>query len=161
MRSSQMSRSPIEGIAQHLDKTDDPVLIILRAHLLVEERLRDILAEIVQATDELRAARLTFYQAMQLYRAVTERHDEMAWDFIARLSEEKNKIAHRLAGRPRRDLWGRSRRIQSDYSRDRLRTPLDRFRTSTIFTCGYLEAIRGSVRLQKAYTDKAEFGLEE
>jgi hypothetical protein len=47
-------------------------------------------------------------------------------------------------------------RLQSDYSKDRLKTPLDRFQASTVFTCGYLDAIKGSMRLRKAYADENE-----
>jgi hypothetical protein len=52
-----VSRDPVNEITQHLDKTDDPNLLILRSHLLVEERLRAILAQTSRAPDELRAAR--------------------------------------------------------------------------------------------------------
>ena len=74
-----MSGDPIEQINEHLDKTDDPILVILRAHLLVEERLRDILAQISRAPEELRAARLSFHPAFCLCRAVIGRQDEPAW----------------------------------------------------------------------------------
>jgi len=45
-------------MARHLDKTDNGTFLILRTHLVVEERLRDVLARICRAPDELRAARL-------------------------------------------------------------------------------------------------------
>jgi len=48
---------PVEEITRHLDKTDDGTLLILRTHLLVEERLRDVLARICRAPDETGAAR--------------------------------------------------------------------------------------------------------
>jgi hypothetical protein len=64
-----MKRDPLKEIRQHLDKTDDPILVILRAHLLIEERLRDILARICRLPDELGAARLSFHQALCLCRA--------------------------------------------------------------------------------------------
>ena len=49
---------PLDQIKHHLDRTDDPTLLILRAHLLVEERLREVLARICRSPDELCAARL-------------------------------------------------------------------------------------------------------
>jgi hypothetical protein len=147
---------PVKEIAQHLDKSD-PILLILRAHLLIEERLRAILAQSSRAPDELRAARLSFYQVLQLCRALLARYDEPAWDFMARLNEARNRIAHQLDPGNLDEILGElAERLQSDYSKDRLRTPLDRFQTSTVFTCGYLDAIKGSVRLRKAYADENE-----
>ncbi len=153
-----MSRyDPVKEITQHLDKIDDPILLILRAHLLIEERLRAVLAQASRAPDELRAARLSFYQVLQLCRAMLARYDEPAWDFMARLNEARNRIAHQLdPGNLDEILGALAERLQSDYSKDRLRTPLDRFQMSTIFTCGYLDAIKGSVRLWKAYADENE-----
>jgi hypothetical protein len=46
-RKKGMNVDPREEIGRHLSKTDDPTLLILRAHLLVEERLRDVLARIL------------------------------------------------------------------------------------------------------------------
>ncbi len=148
---------PVKEITQHLDKSDDPILLILRAHLLIEERLRAILAQSSRAPDELRAARLSFYQVLQLCRAMIGRHDETAWDFMARLNEARNRIAHQLDHGNLDEILGElAERIQSDYSKDRLKTQLDRFQVSTVYTCGYLDAIKGSVRLRKAYADEGE-----
>lgn len=51
---------PLDSIKQHLDRTDDPTLLILRAHLLLEERFRDSLARICRSPEELPGARLSF-----------------------------------------------------------------------------------------------------
>jgi hypothetical protein len=54
-----MDPQDLESLAQigrHLDKAEDPTLLILRAHLLVEERLRDIVNRICRSPDTLRAA---------------------------------------------------------------------------------------------------------
>lgn len=58
------SMDPLDTMRQHLDRTDDSILLILRAHLLVEERLRDVLARICRSPEELPLARLSFYQAL-------------------------------------------------------------------------------------------------
>lgn len=146
-----MTVDSIEQINRHLDKTDDPVLVILRAHLLVEERLRDILAQISQAPEEVRAARLSFHQAFCLCRAVIGRQDEPAWDFVGRLNEVRNRIAHHLDPGDLDELLGSVvTKLRSDYA-GRLKTPLDRFRMAVLYTCGYLDALRGSPRLTRAY----------
>jgi len=59
---------PFGTMKQHLDRTDDPTLLILRAHLLVEERLRDVLARICRSSEEVPAARLSFHQVLCLCR---------------------------------------------------------------------------------------------
>jgi hypothetical protein len=91
-----IAMDPVGEITRYLDKTDDGALLILRTHLLVEERLRDVLARICRAPDELRAARLSFHQVPSVCRAVVGRRDEPAWDFVARLNEVRNGMAHHL-----------------------------------------------------------------
>jgi len=146
-----MSIDPVEKIEQHLDKIDDPILIILRAHLLIEERLRDILAQVAQAPEELSVARLSFYQALFLCRAIIGRQDDPAWGFIARLNEVRNRIAHHLEPGDLDELLGSViTKLGPDYA-DRLQTPLDRFRVAVVYTCGYLDALKGSPRLGHAY----------
>ncbi len=98
---------PLDTVKHHLENTDDPTLLILRAHLLVEERLREILARISRSRDELPGARLSFYQVLMLCRAVVGRHDEPAWGFVARLNEVRNRMAHHLDPG---DLDGRNQR---------------------------------------------------
>jgi len=147
---------PLEEIGRHLDKTDDPTLLILRAHLLVEERLRDVLARICRSPDELRAARLSFHQVLCLCRAVVGRHDEPAWDFVARLNEVRNRMAHHLDPGDLDELLGSVvAKLRPDYA-DQLRSPVGRFRMAAVYTCGYFDAIRGSIRLREAYASEDE-----
>jgi len=51
---------PVAAITRHLEATDDPTLLILRTHLLIEERFRRIVARICRLPDELLPARLSF-----------------------------------------------------------------------------------------------------
>jgi len=83
---------PFGTMKQHLDRTDDPTLLILRAHLLVEERLRDVLARICRSSEEVLAARLSFHQVLCLCRAVVGRQEDPAWGFVARLNEVRNRM---------------------------------------------------------------------
>lgn len=146
-----MKRDPLEEILRHLDKTDDPILVILRAHLLIEERLRDMLTRICRSPDDLRMASLSFHQALYLCRAVIGRQDDPAWDFVARLNEVRNRIAHHLDPGDFDELLGSViAKLRPDYA-DRLGTPLDRFRVAVHYACGYLDSLRGSVRLRVAY----------
>ena len=151
-----MGRDPVREITQHLDKTDDPILVILRGHLLVEERVRRILARLSRAPEELKTARLSFHQVLYLCRAVIARHDEPAWGFMERLNEVRNRIAHHLDPGDFDELLGSlAAKLWPDYP-GRLETPLGRFRAAVVFTCAYLEAIGGGVRLREAYAGEEE-----
>ena len=151
-----MSKDPVKQISEHLDKTDDPIFVILRVHLLVEERLRDILARLSQAPEELKAARLSFHQALCLCRAVIGRQDDPASDFMARLNEMRNRIAHHLDPGDFDELLGSVVvKLRADYA-GHLDTPLDRFRAAVLYTCGYFDAMRGSTRLREAYASEGE-----
>src|SRR5712691_6947445 len=95
-RQTARKLDPLDSLHRHLDQTDDPTLLILRAHLLVEERLRDVLARVCRSPDDLSAVKLSFYQVLGVCRAVVGRQDDPAWDFVARLNEVRNKMAHHL-----------------------------------------------------------------
>jgi hypothetical protein len=123
----------------------------LYGHLLVEERLRDIVSQVSREPQELQAARLTFNQVMFLCRAIIGRQDEPAWDFIRRLNEARNRIVHRLdPGDLDELLVSVIAKLRADYA-DRLGNALNRFRIAVIYACGYLDALRGSTRLRQTY----------
>src|SRR5229473_842000 len=141
----------LDSLHHHLDQTDDPTLLILRAHLLVEERLRDVLARVCRSPDDLSAVRLSFYQVLGVCRAIVGRQDDPAWDFVARLNEVRNKMAHHLDPGDLEELVGS---VVEKLGRPRDRrpaTPVARFREAAVFVCGYFDAIRGSVRLREGY----------
>lgn len=142
----------LDKLRRHLDGTDDPTLLILRAHLLVEERLRDIVANVCRAPDELRAARLSFHTVLCLCRAIVGRHDEPAWDFVTGLNEVRNRMAHHLEPGDLDALLGTVVEKLGPQYAERLKTPTERFRVAATYACGYLDAIRGSGYLRKAYT---------
>lgn len=146
-----MSKDPLDIIKVHLEITNDPTLLILKAHLLIEERLREILDRICRSPDELSPARLSFYQVFCIARAVVGRHDEPAWAFVERLNEVRNKLAHHLDPGDLDELLGSVVEQLGPGYADRYKTPVDRFRAAAFYACGYFDAIRGSVRLRTAY----------
>jgi hypothetical protein len=46
-------------------------------------------------------------------------------------------------------------KLRPDYA-DQLRSPVGRFRMAAVYTCGYFDAIRGSIRLREAYASEDE-----
>lgn len=145
---------PLEEIQRHLDKSDDQILVILRCHLLVEERLRDIVAQASRAPEELEEARLSFYQVLCLSRAIIGRQQEPAWAFMKRLNEVRNKIAHHLEPGDLDELVGSLVEKLQSKGIATLDTPLKRLRVAALYVCGYLDAIRGSPGLRQAYTPR-------
>ena len=146
----------LDTIKHHLNRTNDPILLILRVHLLVEERLREMLARICRSPDGLPTARLSFHQVLCLCRAVVGRHDEPAWGFVARLNEVRNRMAHHLDPGDLDQLLGSVvEKLGPGYA-DRFKTPVDRFREAAFYACGYFDAIRGSIRLREAYGPEDE-----
>jgi hypothetical protein len=148
---------PLGAITRHLDKTDDPALLILRVHLLVEERLREVVARVCRVPEELRAARLSFYQVLCICRAVVGRHDEPAWDFVMRLNEVRNRMAHHLDPGNLDELVGSVVAKLGAARHGGPATPVGRFREAAVYVCGYFDAIRGSVRLREGYGPEGEF----
>jgi hypothetical protein len=78
---------------------DDEALIVLKGHLVIEER---ITAAIFWHGEFIERARLTFAHKMQLARAISmDHHQNTMWDLIDKLNAVRNKLAHSLDGEPR------------------------------------------------------------
>jgi hypothetical protein len=141
----------LERIRVQLDEADDPTLLILRTHLLIEERLREIVARICRSPDELPPAGLSFHQVLCLCRAVVGRHDEPAWSFAARLNEVHKRMAHNLGPGDLEELLGSIVVRVSPDRAARLCIAQARFCVAAISAYGYFDAIARSARLREAY----------
>ena len=85
-----------------LRSPDDLLNMVLRGHLLVEEQLDRAVRAFVQRPQDVDAARLTFFQKIQLTRAFNIRHpDEPVWRAVAALNVLRNDLAHRLTSSER------------------------------------------------------------
>jgi hypothetical protein len=142
---------PLEAITRHLNKTDDPTLLVLRTHLMVEERLRDMIGRACNAPGELRAARLTFYQVLCICRALVGRHDEAPWVFVERLNEVRNRMAHHLAPGDLDELVGSVVKKLDRLIDRRPATAVERFRSAAVYVVTYFDAIKWSARWTEAY----------
>jgi len=83
-------------IRQHLPKGRDLTMIIIKGHLLVEERLHGLVANAVRDDSRLADARLTFFQSLCLCEAICGSSWDECWRFARRLNEVRNRLAHRL-----------------------------------------------------------------
>lgn len=81
---------------------DDEALIVLKGHLVIEERITSAIEKFVWHGEYIERARLTFAHKMQLARAISMDHSENTmWDLIDRLNAVRNKLAHSLDREPR------------------------------------------------------------
>lgn len=89
---------------QHLGDVSDPTLLILKAHLVIEEILYSVVARKMKNPRILAEANLRFGQLLYLARALfeTDSKAEFAsfemqnWDFIRTLNVVRNQLAHKL-----------------------------------------------------------------
>ncbi len=74
----------------------DLTLLILKAHLLFEELLRDFLKKQLRHPEALHGARLTFTQVLRLSQALaaTLEPDDWRWKGLIELNRLRNSIAH-------------------------------------------------------------------
>lgn len=86
-----------DRLFKHLPEDTDLVLIVLKAHLLLEEQLNSVLETSLGHAEFLKTARLTFYQRVRVIRAIAEHlQPERFWMAIEALSTLRNRLAHEL-----------------------------------------------------------------
>ncbi|MGX9934810.1 hypothetical protein ACVFVO_05455 [Advenella kashmirensis] len=78
-----------------IPRTADELTVILKGHLLIEEQLRAITRSSVSNPEYFDDAKLTFYSALRLARAVAGHfNDGACWVAAERLNSVRNRIAH-------------------------------------------------------------------
>lgn len=89
--------------SRHMSGLEDPVLVTLKGHLLVEELLEALIRLKCRAPEHLKHARLGFYQKAALARAlIGSSHEnglilpESFWPLVLSLNELRNDLAHQL-----------------------------------------------------------------
>lgn len=154
---SDHDKDSLDEIEPHLSQSDDPILVILRGHLLIETRLRDILVRVSRSPDELQDARLSFYQLLAVVRAIIGREDDAVWPFIKRLNEVRNRVAHHLEPGDLDEIIGSLvERLWARGVGPAMR--LARLRVALHYACGYLDALKGAVGLRQAYVPRRDAG---
>lgn len=77
-----------------LPRSRDPVLVVLKAHLLAEERLDSALNHLSRSSRPLRDARLTFHQKLTLCNALLGDSAAVEWQFLQALNKLRNALVH-------------------------------------------------------------------
>jgi hypothetical protein len=76
---------------------DELASIVLKGHLLIEEKLTEILAKNAIQAQYMESARLTFAQKLSVVRSMTKVHvDDFMWDMIGKLNALRNALSHSL-----------------------------------------------------------------
>lgn len=106
MDTMKYTKDTTERLFEHLPKSDDLTLIILKGHLLVEELLNEILQVRLAEPAELWKAKLSFDQRLCLLNALGLLKME-GLDYrkaIKRLNTLRNEVAHNLGEKRLKDL---------------------------------------------------------
>lgn len=85
-----------DRIRKHLPRSRDPVLVIIKGHLLIEERLHAIIESALRDPSRLQDARLTVHQALCVCEAMLGRENSGPLRVARRLNEVRNRLAHHL-----------------------------------------------------------------
>ena len=96
-RGRQRNKRVAAKIAEHLGKAPDTTVLLLKGHLIVEEHINYALAGIFVQAEALNEARLTFFQKLQVLRALDRFGTAEHWiDAAVKLNRLRNKLAHEL-----------------------------------------------------------------
>jgi len=115
-------------------------LIVLKAHLLIELQLRDIVRKHAAPSELPKMERATFWTLTRVARALvgTELPDER-WDAIDTLNQLRNKIAHQLNSPKVEALATRFVELMGGPLTPELEEPLDELvREAAAMLCGSL-----------------------
>ena len=85
----------LESFRKDLGEIDEIAQITLKAHILIEAQLFDILVLLVDEPEYLEKANLRFYQKANLLRATVFHEDgDEAWPLVLAFNKLRNTIAH-------------------------------------------------------------------
>jgi len=106
----QSSDARFERFNEHLPKSDDYELIVLKGHLLVEEILENIIKSQCQAPDVLDSVEIGFFLKSRIARALIGgkfrnglKLPETIWSKIDSLNSLRNELVHSLKDKEKID----------------------------------------------------------
>ena len=109
-------REAYDHFFRHMpDDDSDITLVVLKGHLLIEQKIREFIAERMLTPEALIDAHLTSHQAICLADALTLENDNprILWSVLRKLNSLRNQLAHNLASQGIED---RVRNIVAEYS---------------------------------------------
>ena len=86
---------PRDRIRRLMPKSHDPVILVIKGHLLLEEAMFAVIKTICRRPEALENARLSFLQLLSLFSGLTGINAENTlYKFIKGTNELRNKLAH-------------------------------------------------------------------
>jgi hypothetical protein len=90
-------KNPTDDFLVELTNVKNEHLHILRGHLLIEKKLRELMYLKVEKPDTLAEARLSFNQILCITEALYwEKESEWLWESIRKLNNIRNSFSHQL-----------------------------------------------------------------
>ena len=150
----------------HFPRSNDPTLLILRGHLLLEQQMTLLIEEFVADKAALEEARLSFAQKHALARALVGGSIQHSpWRVVRELNRVRNLFAHELSladAERRIDEW-----LRICFGEDFVRPPSKTKRAGLVrrafaFTCGELVGFRrGFAVARKAKENSFRFEVRQ
>jgi hypothetical protein len=92
-----MPKSHSEDFFPEMSNLKDEQLHILRGHLLIEKKLRELIDLKVERPDALSEAKLSFHQILCITEALYWENDsDRLWQSIRKLNNIRNSFSHQL-----------------------------------------------------------------
>lgn len=114
---SAEERASHNHFLEHMPNDDaDVALIVLKGHLLIEQRVHEFIAERILAPNALDGARLTSHQAISLAESLCLPNEEpqQLWALLRRVNSLRNALAHNLEPK---DIENRISGLVGEYSK--------------------------------------------
>jgi hypothetical protein len=93
----EVLKNPTIAFFSDMANVKDEHLHILRGHLLIEKKLRDLINLKVKKSGALSEARLTFNQILYITEAFHwEKNSDWLWESIKKLNNIRNSFSHQL-----------------------------------------------------------------
>ena len=87
-------RETLLHLIEHLD-SDPAAMVVLKGHLVIEEKLTTAIERFVFHPDHLEHARLTFAQKLAISRSLSlDENKNSIWDLVAKLNTLRNTLSH-------------------------------------------------------------------
>ena len=90
-------KDALSFVKKHIGEVDDPILLILKSHLLIETFLNSFIQKFFQNPKAVLDARLSFRQTLLIVKALHGYGEkEWLWEAIDRLNRLRNDLAHNI-----------------------------------------------------------------
>lgn len=137
---------------------DAEALVVLKGHLVIEERITAAIEKFVFHPEHLDKARLNFAQKVGIARSMSL--DEQAnnmWNLILRLNALRNTLSHSLDGEPRVKAMRELRAVYSGETggleKDEMENGVELLAGVCAMCLGFIEAFENEVERFKSYVN--------